>query len=153
MKTAEKSYINTVRNAVKIYPIIYNFVVLIVSFMDITWDVSIDIHFMFSVSVGHSIYVCALLLALSKLFKFCMWHRILIWNMLFCLIPSFITQINPDIAYTLIPAYISLIISTSFSVGAIISVFINNIIKNGNKQQQSGGLVHKRNGHCSGKEN
>lgn len=133
MKTAEKSYLDLARNIAKVYPIISNVIIIVGCLIDIC-SISIDIHFTFSVSVGYSVYVCGLLFVLSKVFKFCMWHRLLIWNMLLCLLPNVISEIDSELAYSLIPTYISLIISTSFAIGAIMSVFINNIIKNGNKQ-------------------
>ena len=77
---------------VKLLPIIST-IAIIISFIFLLFKITIILNIL-SYPLSGSIAFCLLLLFLSKLFKFCKWHRVLILNLLFISIFSWINSLH-----------------------------------------------------------
>ena len=98
---------------VKYYPILVNIYILIIMLTYVS-GVRINVSDYSYTYIGHSFYVDAVFILLSIVFKFCVWHRLLIANMMLCLVIETLTNHN---IYIKNDVYI-MIIST------IITIFI-----------------------------
>lgn len=83
-----------------------------------------DISFMFSI----------ILFALSNIFRFCMWHRLLVINMMICSMIDYIYELDcyPIDGYVIVYSILSS--SMLFFLGSIISLFFKNKEVNNEKQ-------------------
>jgi len=77
---------------IKWFPIIST-IAIIVSFIFALFNIPVIINIL-SYPVSSPISTCILLLLFSKVFKFCMWHRILIINLLIIAIFSWINSLH-----------------------------------------------------------
>ena len=66
--------------------------------------------------IGHSFYVDAVFILLSIVFRFCVWHRILIANMMLCLAIETLTNHNVYIKNDMYIMIISTIITIFIAV-------------------------------------
>ena len=103
----------TLIKLVKYYPILVNIYILIIMITYVS-GVRINVSSYLYTYIGHSFYVDAVFILLSIVFKFCVWHRLLIGNMMLCLVIETLTNHN---IYIKNDVYI-MIIST------IITIFI-----------------------------
>lgn len=103
---------------VKWFPIIST-LVIIISFSAALIDVPIIVNIL-SYPFGAPINTCILLLVLSKVFKFCIWHRVLIVNLLIIAIFAWINCIY-RISSDLTNIWIILLIA---SISALLSLII-----------------------------
>ena len=83
-----------------------------------------DISFMFSI----------ILFALSNIFRFCMWHRLLVINMMICSMIDYIYELDcyPIDGYVIVYSILSS--SMLFFLSSIISLFFKNKEVNNEKQ-------------------
>ena len=102
---------------VKYYPILVNLYVLLGMLIYVS-GIRINVSTYLYTYIGHSFYVDAVFILLSIVFRFCVWHRILIGNMVLCLAIETLTNYN---VYIKNDVYI-MIIST------IITIFISLLI-------------------------
>ena len=103
----------TLIKLVKYYPILVNIYILIIMLTYVS-GVRINVSTYLYIYIGHSFYVDAVFILLSIVFKFCVWHRLIIGNMMLCLAIETLTNHN---IYIKNDVYI-MIIST------IITIFI-----------------------------
>lgn len=116
-----KDLLNITRNIIKYYPIMMQFIIL-VNIFDYYTGCSFS-RILYPV-IGHSIAFDVLLLFLSKSFRFCAWHRLLIYNLIANIIAEWIC-VNIDVSLYMNRIMISLsIISGLFVIAAIASRFI-----------------------------
>ena len=100
---------------VKYYPIILNVYILIITiFYELDSNCSI-FKFIYPI-IGQSFYVDILVLLLSFKLKFCIWHRILIANMMLCLAIETLTNYNIYIKNDVYIMIISTIITIFMSL-------------------------------------
>lgn len=66
--------------------------------------------------IGHSFYIDIVLILLSIVFRFCIWHRILIANMMLCLAIETLTNYNVYIKNDMYIMIISTIITIFIAV-------------------------------------
>ena len=78
---------------VKYYPILVNIYILIIMLTYVS-GVRINVSTYLYTYIGHSFYVDAVFILLSIVFKFCVWHRLLIVNMMLCLAIETLTNYN-----------------------------------------------------------
>lgn len=102
---------------IKISPIVLNLVILIeLVFSLIHINICNPIYPIF----GHSLFFDILLLYLAKIFKLCLWNKLLIYNLIFIILMEWMTvnvvKIDPYI-------YITLLISTS-TITSILSTLL-----------------------------
>ena len=102
---------------IKYYPILVNIYILIIMLTYVS-GVRINVSAYSYTYIGHSFYVDIVLILLSIVFRFCVWHRILIANMMLCLAIETLTNHN---VYIKNDMYI-MIISTIITI--FIAVFI-----------------------------
>ena len=102
---------------IKYYPILVNIYILIIMLTYVS-GIHINVSAYLYTYIGHSFYVDAVFILLSIVFKFCVWHRILIANMMLCLAIETLTNYN---IYIKNDVYI-MIISTIITI--FISLFI-----------------------------
>lgn len=76
---------------IKFYPVVLNVLILFMMFTYIL-DIDLNINNYIYTLIGQSFIYNAMLLYFSFKFKFCVWHRLLIYNMTFCLLLETITN-------------------------------------------------------------
>lgn len=108
-------------STIKWFPIITT-LAIIISFIFALFNIFITIKIL-SYPVSAPIFFCVLLFSLSKLFKFCMWHRILIINLLSVAIFSWINSLH-RLASDLNTIWIILLSSSLSALLSIIFFFI-----------------------------
>lgn len=97
----------------KWFPIIST-LAIIISFIFALFDITIMIKIL-SYPFSTPIFTCILLIPLSKLFRFCKWHRILIYNLLLVAIFSYVNSLC-RIASSLTTLWIILLITSIASL-------------------------------------
>ena len=102
---------------IKYYPILVNLYVLLGMLIYVS-GIRINVSTYLYTYIGHSFYVDIILILLSIVFIFCVWHRLLIGNMMLCLAIETLTNYN---VYIKNDVYI-MIISTIITI--FISLFI-----------------------------
>lgn len=70
---------------IKYYPIIINLYILILMVFYVL-GFHVDLNRFLYVALGHGLYANFIIFGISKIFKFCIWHRLLLINMSSCLI-------------------------------------------------------------------
>ena len=103
---------------IKYYPILLNAYILITMILYII-GYNLSIYKYFYTIIGQSFIYNAMLLYFSFKFKFCIWHRLLIYNMSFCLLLEAITKYGIKINNY---AYI-VVISTILTIFVSIIIF------------------------------
>ena len=99
---------------VKYYPILVNIIML-----TYVSGIRINVSSYLYTYIGHSFYVDAVFILLSIVFRFCIWHRILIANMMLCLAIETLTNRN---IYIKNDVYI-MIISTIITIFIALLIF------------------------------
>ena len=103
---------------IKYYPILLNaYILMTMSFYLIGYNLCIEKYFY--TFIGQSFIYNAMLLYFSFKFKFCVWHRLLIYNMTFCLLLETITNFGIKLNNY---AYI-VVISTILTIFVSIIIF------------------------------
>lgn len=102
---------------VKYYPIVINIYILTLMILYVL-DIPVNLNRFLYIPLGHGLYANLIIFGMSKMFRFCVWHRLLLINMSACLMLEGLRQYNFNINNL---PYI-VIIST------IISIFIAIII-------------------------
>lgn len=103
---------------VKYYPILVNIYILIIMLTYVS-GIRINVSTYLYTYIGHSFYVDAVFIILSIVFRFCVWHRILISNMMLCLAIETLTNYN---IYIKNDVYI-MIISTIITIFIALLIF------------------------------
>lgn len=116
-----------VRTATCLYPILIHIVVML-NFMSYFFGINFT-----NVAYplfGHSVLFDILMLMLSRLFRYCLWHRLLIYSLMVNIAVEFIL-INFDVeTYLHDFMVVSAAMTTAFVLGSIISAFTHNLKKN-----------------------
>ena len=100
---------------VKYYPILVNIYILIIMLTYVS-GIRINVSTYLYTYIGHSFYVDIVLILLSIVFRFCVWHRILIANMMLCLAIETLTNHNIYIKNDVYIMIISTIITIFMSL-------------------------------------
>ena len=103
---------------IKYYPILVNLYVLLGMLIYVS-GIRINVSDYLYTYIGHSFYVDIVVLLLSLKLKFCVWHRILIANMMICLAIETLTNYN---VYIKNDVYI-MIISTIITIFIALLIF------------------------------
>ena len=101
----------TLIKLVKYYPILVNIIML-----TYVSGIRINVSTYLYTYIGHSFYVDIVLILLSIVFRFCVWHRILIANMMLCLAIETLTNHNVYIKNDMYIMIISTIITIFMSL-------------------------------------
>lgn len=80
MELLRRASVNILREFVKYAPIVVQFIIIF-NILD-EWIIGTSFTNYLYPIIGHSVLYDVILLILSRLFKFCLWHRILIYNMI-----------------------------------------------------------------------
>lgn len=129
MEILDRTQLAFIHKFVRFAPIIVQFIIFF-NILD-EWILCTSFTNFLYPLIGHSLLFDFLLLALSKAFRYCLWHRILIYNMIF--------NISLEWVYVNIPVfqdYNSMLVISALSTGiACVTAFILRIIliKNNNK--------------------
>ena len=100
---------------IKYYPILVNLYVLLGMLIYVS-GIRINVSTYLYTYIGQSFYVDAVFILLSVVFRFCIWHRILIANMMLCLAIETLTNYNIYIKNDVYIMIISTIITIFISV-------------------------------------
>lgn len=131
MNRVNSKYLKLLRFMTGVYPVIYTGSYFIDSPLALSGSGGLypyycimDISFMFSI----------ILFALSNIFRFCMWHRLLVINMMICSMIDYIYELDcyPIDEYVIVYSILSS--SMLFFLGSIISLFFKNKEVNNEKQ-------------------
>lgn len=99
-KTISQSTRKACVNFVKYYPVLMQ-VIILANIFDEFYPISIT-NWLYPI-VGHSLAWDLFILAFSKMFRFCIWHRLLIYNMIFNIIVEWImVNINIPVDYDVV---------------------------------------------------
>ena len=117
-----KSLHKTLRFITCVYPIVIH-IVIILNFM--SYFIGIDFTNIVYPIFGHSVSFDLLLLVLSFVFRYCLWHRLLIYSLLFNIVVEFVL-INFDVeTYMYDFMIVSAAMTAAFVLGSIVSAFCN----------------------------
>ena len=108
----------TLIKLIKYYPILVNLYVLLGMLIYVS-GIRINVSTYLYTYIGHSFYVDIILILLSIVFRFCLWHRLLIGNMMLCLAIETLTNYN---IYIKNDVYI-MIISTIITIFIALLIF------------------------------
>ena len=123
---------------IKYYPILLNaYILVIMSFYIIGYHINISCYL--STLIGQSFIYNAMLLYFSFKFKFCVWHRLLIYNMTFCLLLETLTNFGIKLNNY---AYI-VVISTILTIFVSIIIFKRHGTFNKEKVDRCIKITHK----------
>ena len=100
---------------IKYYPIILNLYILLLSALQLL-GVSVSFDGMIYTFIGQSFILNILILILSKKFRFCLWHRLLIYNMSFCLLLETLYNFGIEVKNSTYIVVISTIITIFVSI-------------------------------------
>ena len=100
----------TLIKLVKYYPILVNIYILIIMLTYVS-GIRINVSTYSYTYIGHSFYIDAVFILLSIVFRFCVWHKILIGNMVLCLAIETLTNYNVSIKNDVYIMIISTIIT------------------------------------------
>lgn len=122
METLDRTQLAFVHKFVRFAPIIVQFIIFF-NILD-EWILGTSFTNFLYPLIGHSLLFDFLLLALSKALKYCLWHRILIYNMIF--------NISLEWIYVNIPVfqdYNSMLVISALSTGiACVTAFILRVL-------------------------
>ena len=102
---------------IKYYPVILNLYILIISALQLL-GINVYIDEYIYTFIGQSFILNLLIAILSKKFRFCLWHRLLIYNMSFCLLLETLYNYGIEINNS------TCIIAISTIITIFISIFI-----------------------------
>lgn len=131
MNRVNSKYLKLLRFMTGVYPVIHTGSYFIDSLLALSGSGGLypyycimDISFMFSI----------ILFALSNIFRFYMWHRLLVINMMICSMIDYIYELDcyPIDGYVIVYSILSS--SMLFFLGSIISLFFKNKEVNNEKQ-------------------
>ena len=131
MNRVNSKYLKLLRFMTGVYPVIHTGSYFIDSLLALSGSGGLypyycimDISFMFSI----------ILFALSNIFRFRMWHRLLVINMMICSMIDYIYELDcyPIDGYVIVCSILSS--SMLFFLGSIISLFFKNKEVNNEKQ-------------------
>ncbi len=131
MNRVNSKYLKLLRFMTGVYPVIHTGSYFIDSLLALSGSGGLypyycimDISFMFSI----------ILFALSNIFRFRMWHRLLVINMMICSMIDYIYELDcyPIDGYVIVYSILSS--SMLFFLGSIISLFFKNKEVNNEKQ-------------------
>lgn len=131
MNRINSKYLKLLRFMTGVYPVIHTGSYFIDSLLALSGSGGLypyycimDISFMFSI----------ILFALSNIFRFCMWHRLLVINMMICSMIDYIYELDcyPIDGYVIVYSILSS--SMLFFLSSIISLFFKNKEVNNEKQ-------------------
>ncbi len=131
MNRVNSKYLKLLRFMTGVYPVIHTGSYFIDSLLALSGSGGLypyycimDISFMFSI----------ILFALSNIFRFCMWHRLLVINMMICSMIDYIYELDcyPIDGYVIVYSILSS--SMLFFLSSIISLFFKNKEVNNEKQ-------------------
>ena len=123
---------------IKYYPILLNaYILMTMSFYLIGYNLCIEKYFY--TFIGQSFIYNAILLYFSFKFKFCVWHRLLIYNMTFCLLLETITNLGFKLNNY---AYI-VVISTILTIFVSILIFLKHGTFNKEKSNTNTKSINK----------
>lgn len=123
---------------IKYYPIVLNaYILVIMSLYTIGFDFNIC-KYLYTF-IGQSFIYNAMLLYFSFKFKFCVWHRLLIYNMTFCLLLETITNLGFKLNNY---AYI-VVISTILTIFVSIIIFLKHGTFNKEKSNTNTKSINK----------
>lgn len=77
-------------------------------------------------AIESSILFSVVLFMLSNVFRFCMWHKLLVVNVIICSIVDYMDSVIPYFVDGYIAWYFLILSSSLFSLGSIISLFFKN---------------------------
>lgn len=124
---------------IKYYPIIMNIYILAsisMSFIGISYD---SAYYLYTF-LGQSFYLNLLVLLLSFKFRFCIWHRLLIYNMSFCLLLETIHNYGVNVSN-----HIYIVVSvTVITIFMAIIIYIKHGTFNKKKANNSLPLLNKK---------
>lgn len=123
---------------IKFYPVVLNIIILFMMLMYIL-DIDLNINKYLYTFIGQSFIYNAILLYFSFKFKFCIWHRLLIYNMTFCLLLETITNFGFKLNNY---AYI-VVISTILTIFVSIIIFLNHGTFNKEKSNTNTKSINK----------
>lgn len=128
MSRVSSRYLKFLRFLTGVYPIIHTGSYLVDSFLILNGSHGLypyysimDISFVFSI----------VLFMLSDVFKFCMWHKLLVINIIICSIADYIDSISPYFIDGYVILYFVELSSSVFSLGSVVSLFFKNRESNG----------------------
>lgn len=125
---------------IKYYPIIVNLYILVTMGLYI-FNIYYPFGFYCYTFLGQSFYLNVLILLLSIKFRFCIWHRLLIYNMSFCLLLETIHNYGINISNHI---YI-VVLSTIITIFMAIILFIKHGTFNKKKTNNSLQVFNKAN--------
>lgn len=123
---------------IKLYPVVLNIIILFMMVMYIL-DIDLNINRYIYTFIGQSFIYNAMLLYFSFKFKFCVWHRLLIYNMTFCLLLETLTNFGFKLNNY---AYI-VVISTILTIFVSIIIFKRHGTFNKEKSDRGIKITHK----------
>ena len=123
---------------IKFYPVV---LIIIILFMMFTYilDIDLNINKYLYTFIGQSFIYNAILLYFSFKFKFCVWHRLFIYNMTFCLLLETITNLGFKLNNY---AYI-VVISTILTIFVSIIIFLKHGTFNKEKSNTNTKSINK----------
>lgn len=123
MNRVNSKYLKCLRFTTGVYPIVYTISYIADSILAINSMSGIYPYYM---ALDASVILGVILLMLSNMFRFCMWHRLLVVNVIMCSILDYIDVLSGNFMDGHVVVYLMLMSSFSFSLGSIISLFFKN---------------------------
>lgn len=128
MNRVNNNHLKVIRLITGVYPVID----AIASFIDSILCLYSGIElYPYYIIIDKSLLFCVILLALSKMFKFCLWHRLLVYSMMICCIIDYANVLYPGLMDGMTSLSAVLMCYSVFSLGSIISLFFKNREING----------------------
>lgn len=128
MDRVGSKYLKCLRFTTGVYPIVHTISYIVDSILAINGACSVYPYYM---ALDASVILGVILLMPSNVFKFCMWHRLLVVNVIVCSILDYVDVLSGHFMDGHIVVYLMLMSSFSFSLGSIISLFFKNKEING----------------------
>lgn len=128
MDRVNNNHLKIIRLITGAYPVVDAIVSLIDSVLCLYGGIEI---YPYYIIIDKSLLFCIMLLALSKTFKFCLWHRLLVYSMMICCVIDYANVLYPGLMDGMISLYAVLMCYLAFPLGSIISLFFKNRETNG----------------------
>lgn len=123
MDRVGSKHLKCLRFITGVYPVVHTISYIADSLLAINGMRSIYPYYM---ALDSSVILGVILLALSNVFRFCMWHRLLVINIIVCSILDYVDVLSDNFMDGYVVVYLMSMSSLSFSLGSIISLFFKN---------------------------
>lgn len=128
MDRVGSKYLKCLRFITGVYPVVHTISYIVDSLLAINGMRSIYPYYM---ALDASVILGVILLMLSNVFGFCMWHRLLVINIIVCSILDYVDVLSGNFMDGYVVVYLMSMSSLSFSLGSIILLFFKNKEING----------------------